>query len=134
MPSIFAGMKVAISLALVGTIVGEFVAAQHGLGYVILSAQGVFDTARVFVALVHSRDHGNSAVLSHRVCRTENPSVACLEACRTEGRPDAKDTDGRDGPLMLAYLRELFAYLRNLVFLKTNGRAAELVVVIDDPA
>jgi NitT/TauT family transport system permease protein len=52
LPSIFAGMKVAISLALVGTIVGEFVAAQHGLGYVILSAQGVFDTARVFVALV----------------------------------------------------------------------------------
>src|SRR6185503_13596441 len=44
LPSIFAGMKVAISLALVGTIVGEFVASQRGLGYVILSAQGTFDT------------------------------------------------------------------------------------------
>ncbi|HEY7245231.1 MAG TPA: ABC transporter permease [Xanthobacteraceae bacterium] len=52
LPSIFAGMKVAISLALVGTIVGEFVAAQYGLGYVILAAQGVFDTNRVFVALL----------------------------------------------------------------------------------
>jgi NitT/TauT family transport system permease protein len=52
LPSIFAGMKVGISLALVGTIVGEFVAAQHGLGYVILAAQGVFETTRVFVALV----------------------------------------------------------------------------------
>lgn len=52
LPSIFAGMKVAIALALVGSIVGEFVAAQHGLGYVILSAQGVFETKRVFVALV----------------------------------------------------------------------------------
>jgi NitT/TauT family transport system permease protein len=52
LPSIFAGMKVAISLALVGTIVGEFVAAQHGLGYVILAAQGVFETKRVFVALL----------------------------------------------------------------------------------
>lgn len=52
LPSIFAGMKVAISLALVGTIVGEFVAAQHGLGYVILAAQGVFDTNCVFVALL----------------------------------------------------------------------------------
>jgi NitT/TauT family transport system permease protein len=52
LPSIFAGMKVAIALALVGAIVGEFVAAQHGLGYVILAAQGVFETKRVFVALL----------------------------------------------------------------------------------
>ena len=52
LPSIFAGMKVAIALALVGTIVGEFVAAQNGLGYVILAAQGVFETKRVFAALL----------------------------------------------------------------------------------
>ena len=51
LPSIFAGMKVAISLALVGAIVGEFVSSQRGLGYVILSAQGTFDTARVFAAI-----------------------------------------------------------------------------------
>lgn len=52
LPSIFAGMKVAVSLALVGTIVGEFVSSQRGLGYVILSAQGTFDTARVFAAII----------------------------------------------------------------------------------
>jgi len=52
LPSLFAGMKVAISLALVGAIVGEFVSSQRGLGYVILSAQGTFDTARVFAAIV----------------------------------------------------------------------------------
>ncbi len=51
LPSLFAGMKVAISLALVGAIVGEFVSSQRGLGYVILSAQGTFDTARVFAAV-----------------------------------------------------------------------------------
>jgi NitT/TauT family transport system permease protein len=45
-------MKVAISLALVGAIVGEFVSSQRGLGYVILSAQGTFDTARVFAAIL----------------------------------------------------------------------------------
>ena len=49
--SIVAGMKVAIGLALVGAIVGEFVSAQRGLGYVIMSAQGTFDTPRVFAAL-----------------------------------------------------------------------------------
>jgi NitT/TauT family transport system permease protein len=52
MPFIFAGMKVAISLALVGAIAGEFVASQVGLGYVILTAQGMFQTTRVFAAIV----------------------------------------------------------------------------------
>lgn len=52
LPSILSGLKVAVSLALVGAIVGEFVAAQRGLGYVILSAQGMFETTRVFVAVV----------------------------------------------------------------------------------
>lgn len=52
MPSIIAGMKVAISLALVGAIVGEFVAAQNGLGFVILSAQGMFRVDRVYAAII----------------------------------------------------------------------------------
>jgi NitT/TauT family transport system permease protein len=52
LPSIFAGLKVAMSLALVGAIVGEFVSSQNGLGHVILEAQGSFDTPRVFAALV----------------------------------------------------------------------------------
>jgi NitT/TauT family transport system permease protein len=51
LPSILTGLKVAISLALVGEIVGEFVSSQRGLGYVILSAQGTFDTPRVFAAM-----------------------------------------------------------------------------------
>jgi NitT/TauT family transport system permease protein len=41
-------LKVAISFALVGTIVG----GSSGLGTLILVAQGQFDTARVFAALV----------------------------------------------------------------------------------
>jgi NitT/TauT family transport system permease protein len=52
LPHLFSGMKVAISLALVGAIAGEFVASQAGLGYVILSAQGAFQTTRVFAAVV----------------------------------------------------------------------------------
>ncbi|MFT3799706.1 MAG: ABC transporter permease [Burkholderiaceae bacterium] len=52
LPSIFAGMKVAMSLALVGAIVGEFVSSQTGLGHVILVAQGQFDTPRVFASLL----------------------------------------------------------------------------------
>ena len=52
LPSMFAGMKLAISLALVGAIVGEFVAGNTGLGQVILQAQGMFQTARMFVAII----------------------------------------------------------------------------------
>lgn len=52
LPYMFAGMKVAISLALVGAIAGEFVASQQGLGFVILSAQSMFQTTRVFAAIL----------------------------------------------------------------------------------
>lgn len=52
LPYLFAGTKVAVSLALVGAIAGEFVASQAGLGYVILAAQGAFQTTRVFAAIV----------------------------------------------------------------------------------
>lgn len=51
LPALFVGMKVAISFALVGAIVGEFVGGSGGLGFVILTAQGQFDTTRVFTAL-----------------------------------------------------------------------------------
>jgi len=52
LPYMFAGMKVAVSLALVGAIAGEFVASQEGLGYVILTAEGMFQTTRVFAAII----------------------------------------------------------------------------------
>lgn len=52
LPHMFAGMKVAISLALVGAIAGEFVASQEGLGYVIITAQSMFQTVRVFASIV----------------------------------------------------------------------------------
>ena len=52
LPHMFSGMKVAISLALVGAIAGEFVASQEGLGYVIITAQSMFQTVRVFASIV----------------------------------------------------------------------------------
>lgn len=52
LPSLFSGMKVGISLALIGAIVGEFVAAKRGLGYLILLSQGQFDTTTMFGAIV----------------------------------------------------------------------------------
>ena len=38
LPHIFSGMKVAVTLAIIGIVVGEFIASQAGLGYLILFA------------------------------------------------------------------------------------------------
>jgi NitT/TauT family transport system permease protein len=52
LPALFSGMKVGISLALIGAIVGEFVAAKRGLGYLIMVSQGQYDTPTMFAAIV----------------------------------------------------------------------------------
>jgi NitT/TauT family transport system permease protein len=52
LPSVFAGAKIGISFALIGAIVGEFVAGDQGLGNVILASQATFDSARAFAAIL----------------------------------------------------------------------------------
>jgi NitT/TauT family transport system permease protein len=52
LPAIFAGTKVAISMALVGVIVGEFVTSTQGLGFVIMYAQGTFDAPMVYASIL----------------------------------------------------------------------------------
>ncbi len=52
LPNIFAGLKVGISLAVIGAVIGEYVAAQRGLGYLQLQATSQFDTTLNFAALV----------------------------------------------------------------------------------
>lgn len=52
LPSILAGLRVAVVLALVGAVVAEFMGASRGLGAVVIAAQGMMDTALMFAALV----------------------------------------------------------------------------------
>jgi NitT/TauT family transport system permease protein len=51
-PHITDAMKVAFPLALVGSIVGEFIGGNEGIGYLILSGQFNVDTPLVFAALL----------------------------------------------------------------------------------
>jgi NitT/TauT family transport system permease protein len=51
LPHIFGSLKVAITLATVGAIVGEFIGADKGLGYVLIFANGSMDTTLMFTAL-----------------------------------------------------------------------------------
>jgi NitT/TauT family transport system permease protein len=52
MPHIFSGMKISITLAVIGVIVAEFVASQQGIGYLIVFANGLLDTPLMMAAIV----------------------------------------------------------------------------------
>jgi len=52
MPFVFAGMKVGVTMAMIGVIVGEFITAQAGLGYIIMFASSAGETATVLAAIV----------------------------------------------------------------------------------
>jgi len=52
MPAIFAGLKVSITLAVVGAVVGEFVGSNNGLGFVLQRSIGNFELPTMFAALV----------------------------------------------------------------------------------
>jgi NitT/TauT family transport system permease protein len=51
-PYILSALKVTATAVVVGAIVGEFVASQKGLGYVIITTQGSMNTPVAFAALV----------------------------------------------------------------------------------
>jgi len=51
-PYILSALKITATAAVVGAIVGEFVASQRGLGYVIITSQSSMNTPVAFAALV----------------------------------------------------------------------------------
>ncbi|MEL6522761.1 MAG: ABC transporter permease [Pseudomonadota bacterium] len=51
-PYFFASLKVAITLALVGSVISETIAANAGIGYLMLNASSRFDVPLVFAGLV----------------------------------------------------------------------------------
>ena len=52
LPNIFAGLKVAVTLAVVGAIVGEFIQADRGLGYALLQANAMLNTKLSFATIL----------------------------------------------------------------------------------
>lgn len=49
---VFAGLRLSVPYALIGAVVGELIAANRGLGYLLSYSAGQFDTAGVFAALI----------------------------------------------------------------------------------
>lgn len=72
MPYFFASLKVAITLAFVGSIISETVAANKGIGYLMMAATANFDTPLVFAGLIVIAAMGIAmyaifAVVEHRM-------------------------------------------------------------------
>jgi NitT/TauT family transport system permease protein len=51
LPAIFSGMKIAMTMAIIGVIIGEFISSKAGLGFYILYASSRMETAAIFAAL-----------------------------------------------------------------------------------
>lgn len=51
LPDLFSGMKIAITLAVIGAVIGEFIGGNRGLGYLIIIANQELDTSLAFAAL-----------------------------------------------------------------------------------
>jgi NitT/TauT family transport system permease protein len=51
LPVLLGGLKVGATLSVIGAVVGEFIAPDRGLGFLISVARGQYDTALVFVGV-----------------------------------------------------------------------------------
>lgn len=52
LPQMFSGIKIGIAVSVIGAVIGEWVGASSGLGYLMTYSQPLFLTARVFAAIV----------------------------------------------------------------------------------
>jgi NitT/TauT family transport system permease protein len=52
MPVLLGGLKIGVTLSVIGAVVGEFVGADRGLGYLINLSKGLFNTPLMFAALI----------------------------------------------------------------------------------
>ena len=51
LPFMFSGIKIGVSVSVIAAVIGEWVGASEGLGYLITYSQPLFLTARVFAAI-----------------------------------------------------------------------------------
>jgi NitT/TauT family transport system permease protein len=51
LPHLFSGMKIAITFAIIGVVVGEFITANRGLGYLIMFASSMAETTTILASI-----------------------------------------------------------------------------------
>lgn len=68
-PHIFAGLKLALTVSVIGAVVGEWVVGNRGLGYLLLAYNASLSTAKLFAAL--ALIVAISAILFYLITRLE---------------------------------------------------------------
>jgi NitT/TauT family transport system permease protein len=74
LPVLLGGLRIGATLSVIGAVVGEFVGADRGLGFLVNLGRGRYDTALVFVAIVTLIAmalvlYGVMALIEHRALR-----------------------------------------------------------------
>jgi NitT/TauT family transport system permease protein len=85
LPQMFAGFKIAVCLAVVGAIVGEFVGSDRGLGFLLLTSTGTLDGTLVWSALFVLVAMG--VTLFAIVSKLERLAIPWHVSVRTEDAP-----------------------------------------------
>jgi NitT/TauT family transport system permease protein len=85
LPQMFAGFKIAVCLAVVGAIVGEFVGSDRGLGFLLLTSTGTLDGTLVWSALFVLIAMG--VTLFAIVSKLERLAIPWHVSVRTEDAP-----------------------------------------------
>jgi NitT/TauT family transport system permease protein len=52
LPQLFVGAKIGVTLCVIGVVMGEFISAQAGIGWYILQAAALSQTANLIAALI----------------------------------------------------------------------------------
>ena len=102
LPAIFAGLKVAITLALIGAIVAEFVGATEGMGVLIKTFNFQLQIAEGFAVILALVDHRADPLRHHRVSGKEDRLLAwsLSERGRSDEQSRRAGEPGREGSLV----------------------------------
>jgi len=82
LPYLLSGTKIAVAVSVIGAVIGEWVGAQAGLGYLMIRSVSQFQTARVFACIVVLSAIG--VVLFGIVALVERLALAYRLAARRE--------------------------------------------------
>jgi len=91
LPHFFAGLKVSVTLALIGAIVGEFIGADRGLGYLLQYANNELNTPLLFAAIVYLIGLGGALFLA--VIYLEKLMIPWHVAVREDGQGQTQMTE-----------------------------------------
>ena len=86
LPQIFSGLKIGITLAVVGAVVGEWIGADNGLGYLLLQANTQLDSTLLFSALCTARRPRRRPLHARRARRAPAAALADIHRRRPARR------------------------------------------------